>query len=401
VAVPAVVVDADEADDLDAIEALEAPTLENGADMDDLEALYASVTPSAHPDMGANTAPAKASAKAKAAAANHTRAVAASSSRAATPAQKARQNWKRIAAVVATVMLIGVVRMGALNADGAGAAPAASSDPNAAAATQAAPAVDQAKLDALMVKLQANPKDVETLMAVATEFYAGEQYTEAGGFLDKVLAIDPNHVKALLAKGAVAFNTGDNAAAKASWDKVIAIEPDNQEVHYDLGFMYLNQTNPDWAGVQSEWQQVVDIDATTELAQTVKSHLDALAKASMLPGASPAAAGSPAASSPAASPAAVAAPAGSVVALSAKDLAFGASALTAPAGTPFTIRFANEDALPHDVQITDSTGTVAFKGDLLTGPGTVDYAVPALAAGAYTFVCSIHPTMTGTLTVGS
>ena len=42
-----------------------------------------------------------------------------------------------------------------------------------------------------------------------------------------------------------------------------------------------------------------------------------------------------------------------------------------------------------------------FKGELVTGPKAVDYAIPALPAGTYTFNCSIHPNMTGTLTVGS
>jgi plastocyanin len=42
-----------------------------------------------------------------------------------------------------------------------------------------------------------------------------------------------------------------------------------------------------------------------------------------------------------------------------------------------------------------------FKGDVVTGPVTTDYQVGPLGAGAYTFVCSVHPNMTGTLTVGS
>ncbi len=34
----------------------------------------------------------------------------------------------------------------------------------------------------------------------------------------------------------------------------------------------------------------------------------------------------------------------------------------------------------------------------MTGPKVIVYNVPALAAGTYTFSCSVHPSMTGTLT---
>jgi plastocyanin len=116
----------------------------------------------------------------------------------------------------------------------------------------------------------------------------------------------------------------------------------------------------------------------------------------MVPGASPGASTAPGASgAPAASPGA------NVIDQGAKDLAFTTDKLSAPAGSPFTIRFDNQDALPHDIVIKDASGAEVFKGDLVTGPKTVDYAVPALAAGTYTFTCSIHPNMTGTLTVGS
>ena len=57
--------------------------------------------------------------------------------------------------------------------------------------------------------------------------------------------------------------------------------------------------------------------------------------------------------------------------------------------------------LPHNVAIKDAGGAQKFKGELVTGPMEIDYQVPALAAGDYTFVCIVHPNMTGTLTAGS
>ncbi len=365
--------------------ALEAATDED-ADLDDLQALYASVTPSAHVD----TLPTKES-RAKASAKASKRAQV--SRIAASPAPTRANPWKRVVIGGGVIAAALVLWIAAYSLGGGGGTKVPADIANASPA-QSAPAVDKAKLNELMAKLATNPKDIDTLMAVATEFYAGEQYADADSFLDKVLTIDPSHIKALLAKGAVAFNKGDLVGAKASWARVETLDPTNTEVYYDLGFMYLNQPVPDWAGVQREWGKVVELDPTSDLAKTVKAHLDSLAAASMLPRASPAA--SPAAVGPAASPAA------GVIGLSAKDLAYGSAALAAPAGTPFTIRFDNQETggLPHDVQLKNGSGTVVFAGALVAGPKIVDYAIPALPAGTYTFLCSIHPTMTGTLTVG-
>jgi plastocyanin len=41
-----------------------------------------------------------------------------------------------------------------------------------------------------------------------------------------------------------------------------------------------------------------------------------------------------------------------------------------------------------------------FLGDLVTGAAKVTYTVPALPAGDYTFNCTVHTNMTGTLKVG-
>ena len=88
-----------------------------------------------------------------------------------------------------------------------------------------------------------------------------------------------------------------------------------------------------------------------------------------------------------------------VVDISALNVTFSTDTLTAPADVAFTIRFDNQDAgVQHNVEIRDEAGAEVFIGEIFPGVAQRDYAVPALAAGAYPFLCTVHPNMTGTLT---
>ena len=87
--------------------------------------------------------------------------------------------------------------------------------------------------------------------------------------------------------------------------------------------------------------------------------------------------------------------------ISAQGIAYDTDTLEVPANTPFKIEFANNDAgIPHNVSIhKDSpTGAEVWQGEIFNGVDTRTYDVPALPAGTYGFVCTVHPNMTGTLT---
>ena len=89
------------------------------------------------------------------------------------------------------------------------------------------------------------------------------------------------------------------------------------------------------------------------------------------------------------------------VQISALNTQFEQKEVSAPAGVAFVIHFENKDAgNVHNVQIKDASGADVFKGDLVTGPGSADYQVPALTAGTYPFVCTVHANMQGTITAG-
>lgn len=96
-------------------------------------------------------------------------------------------------------------------------------------------------------------------------------------------------------------------------------------------------------------------------------------------------------------PGASGAPAGATVSITAKDLKFAPTQVSVKAGAAFSIEFDNQEAAPHNVAISDASGASVFKDEIVSSK-KVTYAVPALAAGTYTFICEVHPDMKGTIT---
>ena len=102
------------------------------------------------------------------------------------------------------------------------------------------------------------------------------------------------------------------------------------------------------------------------------------------------------------SSAGTAAPAGSVdpnaIVVTANNLTFSPTEVSAPADAPFAIVFDNQEGVPHNMAISDAAGTKVFTGEIVSNQ-QVTYSVPALASGSYPFVCEVHPDMKGTITV--
>jgi cytochrome c-type biogenesis protein CcmH/NrfG len=209
--------------------------------------------------------------------------------------------FRNLALAGVAVAAIGIIAVLGFNAGGTSAAGIGAGGSPAPAASATTPVLDQAAVAALMVKIQANPNDADSLMALGDEYYKTGDFKTAADWYTKVTAVEPTVARGYLALGASAFNQGDSATALTAWTKVLSLDETNVEAHYDLGFLYLNEQPPDMAGVQREWTRVVQLDPNSDIATTVKAHLDALASAS------PSASGVPAAS-PSASPAASSSP---------------------------------------------------------------------------------------------
>jgi plastocyanin len=93
---------------------------------------------------------------------------------------------------------------------------------------------------------------------------------------------------------------------------------------------------------------------------------------------------------------------GPALTVTASGIQYDTSTIDLTADTPTTIRFDNKDAgVQHNIAIyqDDTLQKQLFKGDLVTGPDTVDYRVPGLPPGSFFFHCDVHPTMHGTVDV--
>ena len=83
----------------------------------------------------------------------------------------------------------------------------------------------------------------------------------------------------------------------------------------------------------------------------------------------------------------------------AQNTAFVVTSLQGPAAKPFTIAFDNKDqGQSHNIAINGPSGQL-FMGEIIEGPKVIVYNVPAIPAGTYPFVCSVHANMTGTITL--
>lgn len=95
------------------------------------------------------------------------------------------------------------------------------------------------------------------------------------------------------------------------------------------------------------------------------------------------------------------APPGATIQVSASnEQSFDQASIQGPTDQPLSIQFQNNDDLPHNVAIKGATPEGDFIGlPIVNGGESATYQTPPLAAGEYSFFCSVHPNMQGTLTV--
>jgi plastocyanin len=79
-----------------------------------------------------------------------------------------------------------------------------------------------------------------------------------------------------------------------------------------------------------------------------------------------------------------------------RNFAFDPSSLTVKSGT--VVKWTNQDGAPHTI-VSDTNSPMAFSSDSLANGAS--YSFTFTQPGTYTYHCSIHPSMKGTIIVTS
>jgi tetratricopeptide (TPR) repeat protein len=184
-------------------------------------------------------------------------------------------NWRSAVLVV----VLGIVVAGVLM--GTPLLGSLSGTPDSAATTGAAPAptpvpLDQARVAALLKVVQANPSDTAALFELGEMNFQAEKWQDSIDWFTKLLAVDPTDNHARTDIGTSNYNLGNYDAALVAWQEVARRDPTDAQVHFNLGFLYLNGPEQSLDEAIAEWQKVVDIDPNSQIGKTAKTHLDAL-----------------------------------------------------------------------------------------------------------------------------
>jgi plastocyanin len=90
---------------------------------------------------------------------------------------------------------------------------------------------------------------------------------------------------------------------------------------------------------------------------------------------------------------------GAEVTVQAVDIQFEPGEIQLPAGQPLRIVLDNRDAgVPHDIGVRQD-GRDLGTSPIVTGLAMTEVRFGPLEPGTYQYVCTVHPSMTGTLTI--
>ncbi|MFA5911209.1 MAG: tetratricopeptide repeat protein [Vicinamibacterales bacterium] len=172
-------------------------------------------------------------------------------------------------------LIIGWV-LGTQNAAGrAPAAPVAQAAPAAAGApgAQAPPPLDPARVQALQVVAEKDPKNIESRVQLGNLFFDAEQYSQSISWYEQALALNPADANVSTDLGVAYYYTNQPDRALAQFDKSLAADPKHIKTLLNVGIVRAFGKS-DMAGAAKAWEQVVAISPDSPEGLAAKKGLE-------------------------------------------------------------------------------------------------------------------------------
>lgn len=134
------------------------------------------------------------------------------------------------------------------------------------------------KVAALEARLQQNPKDVTTLLELATLYQQNGDLLRAASYLDQVIAVDPSQKEIYLRLANIYLNqeVAQYAAAAAILNKAISVDPDNPDIYLKLGIAQNALGNV--SATVLAWQKYLALAPNGDMASIVREQVAKLAQ---------------------------------------------------------------------------------------------------------------------------
>lgn len=133
--------------------------------------------------------------------------------------------------------------------------------------------VSKVKVDLLTWKVDRDPRDKVSLRELADLYFSADDFENASAWDQKILDFAPEDGPTLVTLGVAQYNLGHDTEAEKQWRVAEWLDPYSVEAHYNLGFLYKEQTPPDTAKMKAQWQQVMELAPDSDWSRLVAPHM--------------------------------------------------------------------------------------------------------------------------------
>lgn len=114
-------------------------------------------------------------------------------------------------------------------------------------------------------------ENIEELFLEGAKILTLKQFDEALEIFNKVLELDPNHIKALEARAVIYMQKGEIELAESDLEKAISIEPENARLYFRLGQVYYRKKDLDKA--LELFSKAIDLEPAYPAAYMARSQI--------------------------------------------------------------------------------------------------------------------------------